>query len=224
MLIILTCLFTVILIFADRWFTISEIHIGDIDKQVPVFGTQNILHKNIFFITVSQIESILLAANAHIKHITVEKEYPHSIKLLIQTHTPFAYFKANNGYFVVSDNGTVITKTRKTQEMLPIITYYQIFDYVSLNVGNNLSYKDIQAALGFLKKAQNLGISVDSVDINGLYLIRLNSGNKKLIFTAEKSREIQEYQFETIIHQFAIEGKNYKTLDVRFDKPLIELP
>ena len=44
--------------------------------------------------------------------------------------------------------------------------------------------------------------------------------SKKAI-SNKKEKELQDYQLEFIIRQFKIEGKEFKKIDLRFDKPVI---
>ena len=44
---------------------------------------------------------------------------------------------------------------------------------------------------------------------------------KEIIFRNKKEKELQDYQLEFIIRQFKIEGKEFKKIDLRFDRPII---
>ena len=54
-------------------------------------------------------------------------------------------------------------------------------------------------------------------------MIVLNSKDKRFVFTTEKDVSEQEYQFSAIVRKFRTEGKDFKSLDLRFDKPVISL-
>ena len=54
-------------------------------------------------------------------------------------------------------------------------------------------------------------------------MVAFNLDKKKIIFSLEKNRTIQAYQLETLIKQFQIEGKEFVSLDLRFDKPIIKI-
>ena len=62
-----------------------------------------------------------------------------------------------------------------------------------------------------------------AIDIKGQDVILFNLiDNKKIIFSNNKDREAQEYQLELIIRQFKIEGKDFRKIDLRFNKPIVE--
>ena len=86
-----------------------------------------------------------------------------------------------------------------------------------------MEYNDIKTTLFFLKKLGELDLGVANVDINGLNMIRLNLKSGVILATTEKDLETQAYQLEKIIKQFRIEGKEFETLDLRFDKPVVKI-
>jgi len=131
--------------------------------------------------------------------------------------------KADNGFFLLSQSGKIIIKTKENNSGLPIINYYQNLYYYQYQPGEIIDYQDILVCLSFLKKVEDLGLKVDTIDIAGVYMVAFNLDKKKIIFSLEKNRTIQAYQLETLIKQFQIEGKEFVSLDLRFDKPIIKI-
>ncbi|MBI2049796.1 hypothetical protein HYT32_02745, partial [Candidatus Roizmanbacteria bacterium] len=101
--------------------------------------------------------------------------------------------------------------------------YYQKLNYSSFVPGDFVEYNDIKTTLVLLKKLEGLDLNVVNVDINGLNMIRLNLKSGIILATTEKDLGAQVYQLEKIIKQFAIEGKEFETLDLRFDKPVVKI-
>lgn len=54
-------------------------------------------------------------------------------------------------------------------------------------------------------------------------MLALYANDKKLVFTTEKDTGLQDYQLGVLTKQFKIEGRDFKVMDFRFDKPIIEL-
>ncbi len=132
-----------------------------------------------------------------------------------------AYFKLNKGFAALDENGKIINKSENKILDLPVINYYQQFDFFQLNLGSRIDYKDLTTALFLVKKSHDINLKIDSIDINGLSMIVFNLKDKKIYFTSQKSSEEQAYELETLIKQFKIEAKDFKTLDLRFDKPIV---
>ena len=61
-----------------------------------------------------------------------------------------------------------------------------------------------------------------TIDIKGQDMLVFNlESDKEIIFSNKKEKELQDYQLEFIIKQFKIEGKEFKKIDLRFEKPVV---
>lgn len=209
------------LFFGYSLFTVSSIELYGLDKETPLLGLKTIKRKNIFFITQEAIQKNIVETNIFIKEAKLVKKYPNTLQLYIDMETPLAVVQSGDkGYLALSEAGKILYKKRNKVPFLPVIRYYQSFDYDALQAGDMISYRDIQIALQFIKQSGDLDLNVDSVDIEGFSMIALNIGEQRVLFTTEKDEAVQNYQFITVIKQFKIEGKQFASLDLRFDKPV----
>ncbi|MBI4008910.1 FtsQ-type POTRA domain-containing protein [Candidatus Roizmanbacteria bacterium] len=183
--------------------------------------------RNLLFLSTKNIEKIILAKNPNIKSVSVVKKYPQTLMLFLELSKSEAYLMLNTGLATLDENGKVLYKTKTKDQDLPLLNFYQKFDYSQINAGESLDYKEIITALFLLTKLKNLNQKVESIDINGLSMIVFNvkdfASNRqiKLLFTTEKDKQKQAYELEIIIKQFKIEAREFKILDLRFDKPII---
>jgi hypothetical protein len=115
-----------------------------------------------------------------------------------------------------------LTKSSQNPQALPVINYYQRLNQYLFVVGDWISFKDIIYSLHFIKTLTGLGLNVERVDINGADMILCKIDNKEIIFTTNISQELQDYELEKIIRQFKIEGREFKSLDLRFEKPVVK--
>jgi hypothetical protein len=108
------------------------------------------------------------------------------------------------------------------QTSIPVINYYQKLNNDSFQTGDWIDYEDIKQTLFFIDKLNQINLKTLIIDISGQDMLVFNlNGDKKIIFSIKKAKELQDYQLELIIRQFKIEGKEYKTIDLRFNKPVI---
>lgn len=218
-LIIAVCFF--LLVFLDTHFTLTQIELkgAKVNQLKGLYAWNN---SNLILLKEGEVAETLTKVNPLVKTMTVVKKYPSTLLITVALYKPQAYFTADSGYFVVSDNGRILQKTKKKELVLPVIHYYQKLNYVRWQSGDFLTYKDILAALGFLQKTLDLGMTVDTVDIAGTNMIALQLQAQKILFTTEKDIDLQEYQLETIARQFKVKGGGFRVLDLRFDKPIIQ--
>ncbi|QQG44834.1 MAG: FtsQ-type POTRA domain-containing protein [Candidatus Roizmanbacteria bacterium] len=210
-------------------FKVKNIEISGITNKFNLVGLQELNGKNILLLSGETIKRDLLMNNPIIKQINVQKKYPDKLILIIETYRPAVYFVVDQGYFILSADGRILSKIKKDypqNELLPggipKINYYQKLNYSSWKNGDYLRYKDIVSALHFLKTALDLGLEINTIDINGTNMIALQMKGKKIIFTTEKDESVEDYQLNTIIRQFKIEGRDFDVLDLRFDKPMVQ--
>ncbi|MBI3366681.1 FtsQ-type POTRA domain-containing protein [Candidatus Roizmanbacteria bacterium] len=189
--------------------------------SVPIRGISSYAQKNLLLISSKNIEKTLLEENPHIRLVSVKKMFPNSLVITVEGQPFIAAFEMNDGYVYLSEKGKIIEKSKLKREGIPLIRYYQKMNYTSYNANDSIEYADILTALHFLKTMSDLALQTDTVDINGLDMLLFTVGEKKLFFTTEKSKEIQDYELKQIIKQFKIERKEFTSLDLRFEKPIV---
>ncbi len=200
---------------------IRTITIQGYSGSIPLRGLSSYSRKNLLLVSPEDLKKTVLAENPQIRSVMVKKVFPNSLSISVEIHLFIAVFEMNNGYVYLSEDGRIIQKNKEKKGEFPLIRYYQKMNYASYNVGENLEYNDILTSLHFLKTLSDLGLQTDTIDINGFDMLLFSVGDKKLFFTTEKEKETQDYELKEIIKQFKIEGRDFKSLDLRFEKPII---
>lgn len=220
--ILLVIIFFLIIYYSDAFFKVKKIEIIGSAKTLSIQGIESWNDQNMFLISSENIRQELITANPLLKDIKVEKIYPDMLRFTPSMISKSAFLVVDQGYFLIGEEGRILQKVKKKESGVPVINYYQKLHYTSWQSGDYVQYKDILTALHFLKKAKDLGLKIDAIDIVGLNMIALHLQEQKILFTTDKDKSIQDYQLETIIRQFKINGKQFKVLDLRFDKPIIQ--
>lgn len=216
-------LIILILFFTNQFFLIRKIEVIGGDIKTSLLGLEDLKNKNILLINEKRIIDELIEKNPSLSKIVLTKKYPNKLVIEIRINQPLAVLEANQGFFFLDGNGKIIVKKKDNQTTLPLIKFYQNFYYFQHQAGEIIDYQEILTALYLLKTINDLGLKVDTIDIAGVHMVAFNLGNKKIVFSLEKDRQVQEYQLVTIIKQFKIEGRDFINLDLRFDKPVIKL-
>ena len=68
-----------------------------------------------------------------------------------------------------------------------------------------------------------MGITINSIDIDGFHMLGLYGSDIAYIFAVEKDRKLQAYQLEQVVKKLKLEGTEYTKIDFRFDKPILTL-
>jgi len=218
----LCLIFFLMLFFINNFFLIKNIQLTS-DRNFSLINKDKLIKKNLFFINPDRIATEIIKENFFVKTATVNKVWPNSLKISVSFYKPCVSLIVNNGLFNLSCDGRILQKIKAGKILLPVINYYQKLNNGSFQTGEWVDYKDIKQALFFIDKLKQLNIIPLAIDIKGQDVILFNLiDNKKIIFSNNKDREAQEYQLELIIRQFKIEGKDFKKIDLRFNKPIVE--
>ena len=222
-LLLFSTLGTLSLLFLDYYFQVKKVEIIS-GKLKETQSFENIfIGKNILFLNEETVKKNISKSNPQVGDVRLEKIYPNTVRIRVELDNPVAILTVDQGLFVLNNSAKIISKVKNNNTNLPKINYYQKLNYSSFVLGDYVEYNDIKTTLFFLKKLEELDLGVVNVDINGLNMIRLNLKSGVILATTEKDLETQAYQLEKIIKQFRIEGKEFETLDLRFDKPVVKI-
>lgn len=222
-------LFLIIIIIVISFLTIFNLNKIFLVKKIDIVSNSDnknirgidIKNKNIFLISETELQNKIISENSFINAVDVKKVYPDKLIITINFNTPLAVLKVNVGYLILDNEGRIISKQKENNTQLPLINYYQQLNYYSLAAGDWISFKDIITCLKLLKISLDIGLKIDTIDINGLDMLLFNLSEKKIYFTTKKEVQTQAYELETITHQFKIAGKDFVSLDLRFEKPIV---
>lgn len=212
-----------ILFYVSIFFKIKTIEIKSDKMYTIINGLELYRNEHILLLNEKDLIKTILIYNPNIESATIQKKLPDTLLITIKTYEPCAYLKTNNGFFLLASDGRILSKTKEMKQRAPLINFYEKIDYSFYSPGNIIDFKDLLVALHFVKTVQKLDMTVDTIDITGSHVIGLLIGEKTVNFSSEKDIAVQDYQFEKIAKQFHIEGTNFLKLDLRFDKPIIEL-
>ncbi len=222
-LLIITILIFSGLMALNNLFRVTRIEIEVSPNSQSIKGLDLYENKNIFFIQEEKMAEKIRAENPNLEKISVKKKLPNQLKINVKLYKPLAVLKASAGYLTLAEDGRILSKDKQNILNLPEINYYQKIDFYSSYPGEWIGFEDVITSLKLLKFSLDLKLTIDMIDINGLDMIAFNLSGSKILFTTKKKEEVQEFELEKIIRQFKIEGRTFKSLDLRFDKPVVVL-
>lgn len=208
-----------LILFLSENLKIKEIQI--IDYQSKILGLDEIKNNFLFFLDEEKVKKIIKKRNPLVKEVIIEKKFPNKLILKLTQEKFIAILAVDSGYFYLNDEGKILLKTKKINEILPKINFYQKLSFDSYSVGEKIDFNDILTGIYFLKNLLDINLKPDNLDIIGADVLVFNIGEKKFYFSTIKNREVQLYQLNQIVKQFKIEGRAYKEIDLRFDKPIV---
>ncbi len=219
---VLAVILFLVFVFVDKYFSVTNITVDSPDNAGMIFGLEDYRHSNLVLLSTDEMAKTLKKQNPEVKEVSVVKVYPQTVIVKISLYKPLAAVDNGDGYLYLSDDGRILNRSSKNSLSLPVIHYYQKLNQYLFVVGDWINFQDMNFALHFIKTMSDLNLAVDQVDINGADMILCKIGNRQVVFTTEKSTQLQDYELEQIVRQFKIDGKEFKSLDLRFEKPVVK--
>lgn len=219
LLIILVGIFFSILFFLNFYFQISELKITKLKNNIV--GLSELKYKNILFFNIKKETESLLNKNVFLKNIKIKKNYPNSLSIEAEEEVELANLIVFDGFYILGSDSKIISKSKNQNLNFPKINFYQKINYPTYSLGDKVDISDIKKTLIILDKLKKI-ISVNfEINILSDGTIEFVSKEKKFLFSASKDLDIQMEEFKIIYQRFKIENKEYYSIDLRFDKPII---
>jgi cell division septal protein FtsQ len=211
--------------FADGVFRVKYIRVEGVRAGYPLYGLEALKNRRMLFLAEPSAQAVVQSANPHLGSVSAKKVFPDTLEFKVVPAKPVLLFKAQDGYFVLDEAGKIIAKTKSKDgyPALPVLNYFQRIHYANMQPGSELRMSDLLMAIRFLGKVRGMGMKVITIDIDGVDVIGLNLNKQAIIFSSEKDVESQVYQLEQILRQFRVQGRDFIKLDLRFNRPVLEL-
>jgi cell division septal protein FtsQ len=203
-----------------NFFRIRNIIIKN-QSTLPILGLEEIKESNYFLFNENYFETRLKELNPLINKITIDKKFPNLVEIDFVEYVPAIAIQGNVKYLLLSDDGRILQKTNQLLQNIPLIHFYQKINEQTFNVGDRLTYGDIIAALYYQKSLYEMGLKTDSIDIVGFDMIVCKVGGQEFVFSTQINKEKAIYEVGEIVKKFKIEGREYKKIDLRYDKPIV---
>jgi len=187
---------------------------------------EEIKGKNIFFVTPSEVMGELDEYNAFVKSIYIEKRVPSTLHIQIEEYEPKFLGYASERCKLFSEEGVSIVEICKDCEE----ECFQYMDvYSSIYISSNSSLENskrliyTEEIVNVLEILKIFGYDIKGIDIsNGI--ARFESiDNHLFVFDISENLEVQLNRVYVVGKKINDENMNFKSLDLRFERPVMKL-
>lgn len=176
------------------------------------------------FMQEEQLEAEIRKANPILAEVKVYKQYPNTVYITAHQLRSVLVVMLTDGYVYVSEAGTILAKNRsEDQSQLPTLTYYQPLFFNQMSIGESVEHAEIVTASYMVDQILDLGIAVTKIDITNENMIVLHTDTFTILVTSMKDAQQQLRMLDYTYTQLRREGKEFSSIDVRFEKPIIKL-
>lgn len=194
-------------------FTIRNVEVSGEAVNIVIDPVK--LPRNLLFFPVDSVTEQILKAYPLVKSVTLKKRYPSTLIVIITPRKPFAIVGVEKEIYALDADGVVLGKYPNNTD-LPTIT----IALSPMQPGDRVADRAVTAAIGFLRETASM-TSVSDIVIHDASSLRAYADTMSIVFPQHADMRTLARTLQTMISGFRIKGTLPKTIDFRFDKPVI---
>lgn len=179
----------------------------------------SLLHQNIFTANLSQVAS-LKKDYPQWSELKIQKKIPNFLFINIQTLQPRVALKENVSdspdFYLVDEKGYYWGK-KDTASGLPVIL---IDKMPKVQVGQSVNHSSLSSSLSLIKLLESYQIEFNQLQINDEQIL-VSFSQFQAIFSNRQDLKRQISSLQLIINESRMGNKDFKKIDLRFEKPVI---
>jgi len=210
-------------------------------KNALDFIEDQVKGKSIFFLNQKALKEKILKEFLSISDISFEKDFPNKLYVETFPREPVAALKfvkeASLSGRVASDSARIATSSAFDQQFFLVdkeglvfvkvstfsgLPLFYLFDEKFPGLGENIGQKRIQTALEVAQLLKEARIEIKEVFLTSFGTIEMSlKEGPRVLFSSQKSPVAQVTSLQLILSSSRMEGEIPKTIDLRFERPVV---
>ena len=192
-------------------------------NPLAIKGTEELKGKNLLLISEREVRELLTQANPTLKKLQIVKIYPQTIRLVAQVNIPVAYYAISEStYVLLSQDATPLAYVYEKPKDMGEITYYQKLTNGEYQLGRPIQLTDIIFAATVAGLIQESGYTDYSVAVEDTELIRILVGKVEIKAANKGNIKAQIASIQQVLRLIKTNGEQIRSVDVRFDRMILE--
>lgn len=216
---IVFCITLISLVAFAEYFSVKEVQI---EGPASIKGVEKLDGTFLPFLNEESVQKQIAHDNPSLADIRVYTYYPDMIYISSRIQRPLLAVKLVDGFALVGETGSVLSKNKEEETHLPVVNYYQGLFYNQFRIGEVVSQDEIVHSAQFLYGSKREGIVVRKIDITHENMIVLRTDSLEILITSTRDADKQLSTFVYTMRQLKRQGLEVKSIDVRFEKPIVK--
>ena len=212
------------LLFVNTTFQIKNIEVSGITQDEHALLLSLFKGTSTLMVQISEINKTIHSRFPTMKINESSIYYPNTLVLVVEKEKPIAYLKTDYGYMALSKDGVIVMKERALDIPHPSISFYQIIHHSEYQVGQHIGFTAVERTLIFLALLEDEGYQTETVAIDSVDMIACKTKGFEVAFSQTRPIDLQVHEMRQIIRQIKAGALRIGRLDLRFDKPVVQLP
>lgn len=176
---------------------------------------ESVKRENIFLFKEEKLAEEIKAQDIKIGNVEVKKEWLDKITVKIKKREAVALIPFQDSFFLVDREGLIFSQ-EKENLVLPVL----LLSLQNLTVGSRIEGKEKNVFL--ILNALSGQEKIQSVKVEGKESVLQLAENRVVLLFLDGETESKIKALQVILNRFKIEGKSFKKIDLRFEKPVVE--
>lgn len=211
---IVSSLWLVLSVLSEQFRLVTIIADGDAELLGEI---DRLRGRNLLFFSTKRLQKEILTRNIWLQEVVLEKIFPDTLVIITRNRVPVLQIESDGYYYLVDENGLIFSSS-KIEQTLPRLSAL----FSSLVVGRVLEPEIVNTLFPLLRELHVGGLLVTSIDYHSPGDVRLLLPSGVVIISSTSHfRPAEASSLQMIMRSFRIEGKFPRTIDLRFDKPVV---
>lgn len=220
-----TAIFTFAILVLFLWvFQIKEVFLVDYTgKSAPLRGAQK-LKGDFLYKSDSYFKKTFDKAEVTLEAQEIRRLYPGVIQIVVKNIPPVVYLENNGSYVIFSERAKVLERQDEIPKALGEIKIPTTYVAKPLRAGESIDFREVIFATRVAKIIKNNAISAFRIEIvdSNLIICTLPTTNTTIKFSSNLNMEQSLERLNDFLEKLYTSGKTIRTLDLRFEKAIIE--
>jgi hypothetical protein len=182
--------------------------------------TNQYLGKGYFSLNLEELENDIQSYDRYVKEVKAEKIFPNRINIVIEEYQPAYYFENKEVCYIISQEGLLLEENVEYEECsLEGGILIQAQDTI-LAEGKLIFDLELYKAVQILKE---FGWEISKVEFQK-NVMHIFDNEKSITIEVNQEYEDQLSKLYLVLEKANIEGIEYKSVDLRYQRPVMEIP
>ncbi len=225
--ILLPLVAVIYILFYTPLFVLNEIEVNDLEYLNPdeiIVDFEPLKGENFFLADLSVLRSEVIKKYPFVERIYTEKVFPNRVIVNIKEKEPFIIVTNDQGSYILDKEGFVLLEGEAnflTQNYVVKEVVGEDLNNIEFVINTQSNFYNASKIYEVLKVLDYYGHSSSKILLDGQNIELLTSSNRTFVFSLLDDLETQFKRLIIILKKLDSEEISFKTLDLRYNRPVL---
>ncbi|HCC68035.1 TPA: hypothetical protein DEP90_02420 [Patescibacteria group bacterium] len=181
--------------------------------------TNQYLGQSYFLLDLEQLKQDIVDSDGYVKDVTAQKIFPNKILITVEEYKPKYYLEYKEICYIFSREGLILENISE-YELCDLENGIKLLSNQSIIADGKLIFDTEISQVVQILNEFGWNVAIIEVDED---ILKIFDDGKEIIIESANDFDIQLAKLYLILERVNMEGMDYKFLDMRFERPVMEL-